>query len=114
MANINGAKTIISIGRVHGYLGMELDFGTCLGTLIISIIKYLQKIIDNFSEVIRGTKACLVGGNIIKIQDNEDRKLIPEDMERQFHRTNAQLLFRYKGTGTDVETLVSFLTTRVE
>ena len=39
MANIYGAKTTISRGRV---LVMELDFGTCPGTLIISTIKYLQ------------------------------------------------------------------------
>ena len=38
-ANIYGAKTTISVGRVHDYIGMELDFGTCPGTLIISMIK---------------------------------------------------------------------------
>ena len=41
MANIYGAKSTISRVRVHEYLGMELDFGTCPGTLIISMIKYL-------------------------------------------------------------------------
>ena len=39
MANIYRAKTTISRGRLHDYLGMELDFGTCPGTLIIYIIK---------------------------------------------------------------------------
>ena len=66
MANIYGAKTNISRGRVHDYLGMELDFGTCPGTLMISMIKYLQKIIDKFPEVLRGTKACPAGDNIFK------------------------------------------------
>ena len=41
MANIYGSNTTIARGRVHDYLGMELDFGTCPGTLIISMIKYL-------------------------------------------------------------------------
>ena len=39
MTNIYGAKTTISRGRVHNYLVMEIDFGTCPGTLIISMIK---------------------------------------------------------------------------
>ena len=76
--NIYGAKTTISRGRVQDYLGMELDFGTCPGTLIISMIKYLQKIIDDFPEVLRGTTACPDGDNIFKIRYNEDRELLPE------------------------------------
>ena len=67
MANIYGAKTAISRGRVHEYLGMELNFGTFPGTLITSMIKYLQKIIDEFPEVIRGTKSCPAGDHIFKI-----------------------------------------------
>ena len=67
MANIYGEKSTISRVRVHEYLGMELDFGTCPGTLIISMIKYLQKIIDEFPEVIRGTKSCPAGDHIFKI-----------------------------------------------
>ena len=78
MANIYGAKTTISRDRVHDNLGMELDFVTCPGTLIISMIKYLQKIIDEFLEVLRGTKACPVGDNMFNIRDNEDRELLPE------------------------------------
>ena len=72
---------------------MEPEFGTRPGTLIIPIIKNLQKIIDKFPDVLRGTKACPAGDNIFKIQDNEDRELLPEEMARQFHRTMAQLLF---------------------
>ena len=67
MASIYGAKTTISRGRVHDYLGLEIDFGTSPGTLIISIIKYLQKIIDDFPEVLRGTKACPTSDNLFHI-----------------------------------------------
>ena len=81
---------------MHDYIGMELDFGTYPGTLIISMIKYLQKIIDEFPEVLRGTKACPAGDNLIKIRDDEDRELLPEEMARQFHQTTAQLLFLCK------------------
>ena len=100
IANIYGAKTTISRGRVHDYLGMEVDFGTCPGTLIISMIKYLQKIIDEFPEVLRGTKACPAGDSLFKIRDHEDRDLLPEEMARQFHRTTAQLFFSMQESKT--------------
>ena len=34
-----GPNTTISRGKVNNYLGMDMDFGTCEGTLIISMIK---------------------------------------------------------------------------
>ena len=34
---------MIRKGKVHEYLGFELDFETDPGTLIVSMIKYLQK-----------------------------------------------------------------------
>ena len=114
MATTYGAKTTISRGRVHDYLGMELDFGMCPGTIIISMIKYLQKIIDKFPEVLRGTKACPGGDNFFNIRDDEDRELLPAEMARQFHQTTAQLLLLCKIARPDIETLVSFLTTRVK
>ena len=91
MAKIYGAKTTISRGRVHDYLVMEIDFGTFPGTFIISMIKYRQKIMDGFPEVLRATKACPAGYNLFKILDNEDRELLPEEMSRQFHQTTDQL-----------------------
>ena len=38
-------KTMISRGKVHDYLEMDLDFGTDPGTMIIYMIKYLQNLI---------------------------------------------------------------------
>ena len=78
------------------------------------MIKYLQKIIDKFPEVLMGTKACPAGDNLLKIQNNKDRELMPEEMARQFHLTTAKILFLCKRSGPDVETLVYFLTTRVK
>ena len=52
-----GPKTTISRGKVHDYLSMQLDFGTCPGSMIISMIKYLQNILDEWPEVLGGTKA---------------------------------------------------------
>ena len=49
-----------------------------------------------------------------EVRDDADMKLLSEEMARQFHRTTAQLLFLCKRARQDIETLVSFLTTRVK
>ena len=42
--------------KLHYYLGMDMDWSQD-GTMIVSMIKYLQKIIDDFPEIIRSTSA---------------------------------------------------------
>ena len=89
LAKESGPKPVISRGKVHDYLGMDLCFGTCPGTMIISMIKYLQKVIDNFQEVLRGTKACPVGDNLFKVREDKDRELLSKEIAKKFHRTIA-------------------------
>ena len=93
---------------------MELEFETCPGTMIFLMIKYLQKIIQEFPEVLRGTTACPATDNIFKICKEEDMELLSEEMAKQFHRTTAQLLFLCKRARPDVETLISFLTNKMK
>ena len=114
LADEFGPKTMISRGKVHDYLVMDLDFGTIPGTMLISMIKYLQKRIDEFPEVLRGTKVCPAVDNLFKVRDDKDRELLSEEMAKQFHQTVAQLLFLCKRARPDVKTLVSILGTRVK
>ena len=89
IAEIFGAKTTITRGRVHTYIGMELNFGTFSGTMIISMIKYLQTILDKFPEVLRSTKACPAGDHLFKIRPDEERELLSKKMAKYFHLTTA-------------------------
>ena len=50
MANIYRAKTTISRGRVHDYLGMGMYFGTCPGALITSGTSFSAP--DNLWELV--------------------------------------------------------------
>ena len=72
---------------------MQLDFGTCSGSMIISMIKYLQKILDEWPEVLGGTNTCPATDNMLKVREDKDRLLLCEEMARQFHRTAAQFVF---------------------
>ena len=101
-------------GKVFDYLGMELDFETCPSKMIDLMIKCLQKIIQEYPEMLKATTACPATYNLFKICKEEDRELLSEEMAKQFHRTTAQLLFLCKRVRPDVETLMSFLTTRVK
>ena len=114
LAKLYEPKTTISRGKVHDYLGMEMDFGTDPGTMIVSMVKYLQKITEELPETLRGAKALPARDNLFEIREEEDRKLMPEEQASQFHRTVAQLLFLCMRARLDIQTLVSFLTTRVK
>ena len=73
-----------------------MDFESKPGTLIISQIKYLQKILEEFPEVLTSSKDCPAGNNLFKIREDKDREILCEDTEKQFHRIVAQLLFLCK------------------
>ena len=88
---------------------MELDFESCPGTMIISMIKYLQKVIEEFPELIEKITACPGTNTLFTVRDKKDREILSEEMAKQFHRTTAQLLFLCKRARPDVETLISFL-----
>ena len=44
----------------------------------------------------------LARDKLVEISEEEDRKLLPEDQARLFHRTVAQLLFVYMRAMSDV------------
>ena len=96
IAETYGPKTTISMGKVHDYLGTRLDFGMCPGSMIISMINYLLKILDKWTEVLGGTKAYPATENLFKVREDEDRVLLCEEMARHFHRTPAQIFFLCK------------------
>ena len=99
---------------MHEYLGMDIDWATEPGTMIVSMIKYLYKVIEEFPEVIKATRSSPAGDHLFKVQEDADRKVLPEEQARQFHCTVAQLLLVCKRARPDIEPLVSFLMTRVK
>ena len=80
-------------GKVFDYLGMDLDFGSSPGVLIVSMIKYLTKVLEEGPEELRGSKINPHSDSLFTIWDDDDRGLLPEILASQFHQTVAQLLF---------------------
>jgi hypothetical protein len=98
-------------GKQHEYLGMKLDFRK-RGKVRVSMIEYLEEIIDEFPEAVEATVSSPAADHLFKI--NEECTPLDEEMARSFHTMTAKLLFLCKRARQDIQTAVAFLTTRVK
>ena len=91
---------------------MDMDWSQD-GNMIVSMIKYLQKVINNFPEVIKSTADTPASEHLLQVRDEKDRKFLLEEQAQHFYHTFAQLLFLCMIEFPDIQPLVSFLTTIV-
>lgn len=114
MGKIYGPKMKVTRGKVHDYLGMDLDFSTP-GTLRVSMIKYLKKVLANFPELICSISASPAADHLFDIHEDSESRKLPEEHAVAFHHTVAQLLFLCRRARPDIQRPVSFvLCTRVQ
>ena len=92
MSQLYGSSTKSSRGKVYNFLGMDLDWSRD-GVFIVSMIKYLQKVIKDFPEEICATRATQANNNLFKIIEDGKAQLLPEEQAQASHHTTAQLLF---------------------
>jgi hypothetical protein len=92
---------------------MDLNFATD-GIAQVSMITYTSKILTNFPEPI--TTSCATPGADphFTVREESKAKFLSEAQAQAFHHTVTQLLFLCKRTRRDIQTAVSFLTTRVK
>ncbi len=74
--------------------------------------QYVSKIIKDFLEEIIGKSSTPVGDHLFKIR--EDGQKLDDEMADAFYHTVYQLLFAANRVHRDIQTAVSFLTTRVQ
>ncbi len=78
----------------------------------VNMWDYLRKVIKEFPEEITGVCAMLAGDYLFKLRD--DGKKLNKEQAEVFHHTVYQLLFAANQARQDIQTAVSFLTTRVK
>ena len=78
LAELYRPKTIASRGNVHEYLGIDIDWASVQGTMIVSMIKYLHKVISGFPKFLRGTKASPNRDHMFTVREYGRRNLLPE------------------------------------
>jgi hypothetical protein len=113
MKELYGEKLTIHRGKIHDYLGMDMDWSTD-GQVSISMIKYLYKILEDFLDNITKSSVTPAADYLFKIRENEEVKKLPEELAIAFHHTVAQLLFLSQRARRDAQLPVSFLTKRVK
>ena len=109
--DIYGDNLVKNVGKTHDYLGMTFDY-TFEGEVRINMCKYLSKVIEDFPEEITGVSATPAADYLFKVR--EDGKKLNEEQADMFHHTVYQLLFAANRARRDIQTAVSFLTTRVQ
>ena len=112
----NKNRLKIKRGKVFDYLGRDIDFESDPGMLIIFMIKYLSQIIEEWPEELKGCAPNPHQDHLFDIRhdDGPKKELLGEEMASLFHRTTAQLLFMCMRAPPDVQTALSFFTTRVK
>ena len=64
--------------------------------------------------MITGKAATPAADHMFSVRDADEAKYLPEEKDISFHHTTAQLLFLSLRARREIQTAVSFLTTRVK
>ncbi len=92
---------------------MDLNFAN-EGVAQILMITYTTKILTNFPEAITTSCATPAANHLFTVCDEATAKFLLKTQAQAFHHTVAQLLFLCKQSQQDIQTAVSFLTTRMK
>jgi hypothetical protein len=109
--DVYGENLAETVGTMHDYLGVTFDY-SITKEVRINIWDYLRKVKKEFPEEIMGVCATPVSDHLFKVQ--EDGKKLSKELAEVFHHTVYQLLFAANRARRDIQTAVSFLTTRVK
>ena len=113
LAVIYGEKLTVHRGLVHDYIAMDLDY-TTKGKVGISMIKYVDKMLEGFLEKLVTSAATPAAENLFEVQNDSEGEFLSEDKAQEFHHITAQLLFLFVCARQDIQVTVAFLTTRVK
>ena len=106
------APLTITRGPVHEYLGMTIDFSKP-GEVQFTMMEYIEQVLEETPEsLMKGSAATPAASHLFTVGDDRE-KLSSEDAEI-YHHLVAKVLYLCKRTRPDLQTAVSFLTTRVQ
>ena len=91
MVNIYSEGITVTCGKVHSYLGMDLDFST-QGNTKLSMIKYDAQILGDLPEVLTTYATSPEADHLFQVRDDGKNKL-PEEQAQAFQNSVAQMLF---------------------
>jgi hypothetical protein len=84
-----GDKMTVNWGKIHDYLGMDLDY-TEDGVFGVYMIKYLHKIFNDFHEELGKSASSPAADYLFKVKDPEEADFFTEELAKHFHHSVAQ------------------------
>jgi hypothetical protein len=105
------APVSVTRGKMHGYLGMTLDY-TEPGKVKIKMDDYVKNLIDDAPENMIGTAATPGANHLFDVNENATKLLAAES--EKYHQMTAKLLYLSKRARPDIQPTVAFLCTRVK
>jgi len=102
-----------SRGRIHDYLGMNLDF-TKKSIVKVTMFPYIEEIVNLFHQYDESELTAATPATVQLFKVNHDCNRLPESLSTVFHHFVAKCLFATKRARPDISTAVAFLTTRVK
>ena len=99
-------------GKKFDCLGMDLEFKED-GRVAVSMFKHVDMALDDFPEEVKGKAATPAANHLFDVREDGAKPLPPPQAEK-FHHSTAQRLFISSRARRDLQTSVSFLTTRVK
>jgi Reverse transcriptase (RNA-dependent DNA polymerase)/Zinc knuckle len=108
----NEAPLTINRGKVHDYLGMELDFRQ-EKKVVIKMEKYIHGVLEEAPNDMEGAANTPASKHLFQI-NNQSPEYLDQATNELFHTLVAKLLFLSKRGCPDIQLPVSFLCTRVK
>ena len=103
-------KFTITRGKVHDYLGMHIVLRDD-NKVEIDMIESITKIIEEFSEEIKGSVTSPANQSLYEPGENEN--LLSNEKHDEFHSVTQKLLYIMKRSRPDIEPSVAYFCTRV-
>jgi hypothetical protein len=97
LATIYGNELVVHRGKIHDYLGMDLNFAMDR-IMQVLMITYTSKILTDFPEPITTSCTIPAAGHLFTIRKESEAKFLPQAQAQAFHHTVTQLLFLCKQT----------------
>ena len=106
------APLTVTRGKVHEYLGMKIDFSQD-GKVIFSMEENIEALLAEMPDDLKKGSATTPAANHLFTVNPQGVKLNEKKAEN-YHHLTAKLLYLCKQVRPDLQTAVSFLTTRVQ
>ena len=100
----------ITHGKIHDYLGMQLDF-SMPGEVKVTMIPYVKEIVTLFEQYDNSTKTAKTPASEFLFKMRKDVKVLLEKQVAIFHTFVVKNLFASKRAQPDISVAVAFLCT---